>query len=635
MSIVGIADVVSVAAAVAATVLLVRGWRRALSGGARGLLLALLSLNLFCHVSDALEWLGLSPALDPAADALAILIPLLWGFFLYAFLQDVTQRDLRESEERNRLLLAGLPQRIFFKDADSVFVSVNERFARDFDLAPKDLAGKTDWDLHPEDLAAKYRADDQRVLASARPETLIERNVVQGKERIVEVVKVPVMDGGGAAVGLLGVFTDITERVRAEEDLHRSEAFLASVFAGIQDEVAVLDADLNVVRVNPTMEHRHSHNGPLVGRKCHEAFYGRREPCENCPSLRCLQTHHAAHETMPRMGPGGAIAGWLDLFSFPLIDKATGALTGVIETARDITDRKRAEEALRASEEKYRLLLENATDIVTLHAVEDLTCLYVNPATVGTLGYAERDLLGTSALDYVHPDDREVLASRLREALARGDGRAEFRFRKKDGSYVWLEATGKLTADGTGRQAMLVHSRDITDRVQRREELRALSLQDVLTKVGNRRGFFHLADQQLKVAQRTGNSLLLFFADVDNMKWINDTLGHKEGDLALIETANVLRETFRDSDIIGRVGGDEFAVLAIEADGAEAPEVLARLQARLAARNAQSDRHFRLSVSVGIAAYDPAEPLPLGELMARADALMYEDKRAKRNPGPQ
>ena len=633
MSIVGVIDAVAWAAAATAVVLLLRGWRRALSGDARLLLLGLLSVNLFCHFSDALEWLGLNAGLDPASDALIVLQPLLWGFFFYAFIQDQTQRDLRESEERNRILLASLPHPIFFKDAKSVVVSVNERFARDYGMPPADFVGKTDWDLYPGDLAEKYRADDERVLASGGPETLVERNVVQGTERIVEVTKAPVMDDAGEAVGLLGVFTDITERVGAEEELRDREAFLASVFASIQDGVVVLDADLNVVRVNPTAEQRHAHRGPLVGRKCYEAFYDRTAPCENCPSLRSLQTRRAAHEVIARTGPGGSVAGWLDLHSSPLIDRATGTLTGVIEVVRDITDRKRADEALRASEEKYRLILENATDIVTLHSVENLTYLYVNPATVGTLGYAERDLLGTSALDYMHPEDRDLM-SRFREAVSRGDGRAEVRFRKKDGSYVWLESTGKLTVDEIGKQVMLVLSRDITDRVQRREELRALSLQDVLTKVGNRRGFDHLADQQLKVAQRTGDPVLLLFADVDNMKWINDSLGHREGDLALIETANVLRESFRDSDIIGRVGGDEFAVLAIEADVGQAPEILDRLQDRLAARNAQSGRHFRLSVSVGIVAYDPAEPLPLDELMARADALMYEDKRARRNPGP-
>ncbi|KPK65468.1 MAG: hypothetical protein AMK73_02895 [Planctomycetes bacterium SM23_32] len=176
---------------------------------------------------------------------------------------------------------------------------------------------------------------------------------------------------------------------------------------------------------------------------------------------------------------------------------------------------------------------------------------------------------------------------------------------------------------------LLFISRDITERVQRREELRALSLEDALTKVNNRRGFFHLAEQQLKVANRTGNTMLLFFLDVDGMKWINDNLGHKEGDLALIEAANVLREAFRESDIIGRVGGDEFAVLAIEASSEEADDIVARLQQRLDSRNAQSGRHYVLSLSVGITAYDPGAALPLDELMARADALMYEHKRAK------
>ena len=626
----GIADALSVAAVLAALLFVAGGRKQAVGRDAAGLLVVLLLLQLLCYVSNALEWLDVTARFDPMETYVEVILPLVWGFFAYAFMQYVARRELRESEERNRILLASLPQRVFFKDAESVFVSVNERFARDFGLRPEDFVGKTDADLHPEELAAKYRADDRLMLESGRAETLIERNVIGGAERFVEVTKAPVKDDDGDVVGLVGLFTDITERVRAEEELRNSEAFLASVFASIQDGLTVLDTELNIVRVNPAMQQRHAHAMPLIGRKCYEVFRGRTDPCEACPSVRCLQTREAAHEVMPDLGPNGVPQGWLDLYSFPLFDRTANTVEGVIEVVRDITDRKRAEEALRASEEKYRLIIENATDVVTLHTVDELKYLYVNPATLTTLGYFERDLLGTSAADYIHPDDREPALTRYREAVEHGGGKAEFRFRKKDGSYVWLEATGKLTRDERGDEVMLVLSRDITERVQQREELRALSLQDPLTKANNRRGFFHLANQQLKFAQRTGSSLVLFFVDVDDMKWINDTLGHKEGDLALIETANVLRETFRESDIIGRVGGDEFAVLAIQAPGAQADDMLVRLQERLEARNVQPNRHFRLSFSVGITTYDPDEPLPLDELMAGADALMYEDKRAKR-----
>jgi len=123
----------------------------------------------------------------------------------------------------------------------------------------------------------------------------------------------------------------------------------------------------------------------------------------------------------------------------------------------------------------------------------------------------------------------------------------------------------------------------------------------------------------------------LFFADLDGMKWINDKMGHKEGDNALIEVATVLKDAFRSSDIIARMGGDEFAVLAIDTSKLN-PEILTtRLYNQLEALNNKENRKFRSSVSVGCAYYDPEKPSSIEELMAHADKLMYKQKEKKKS----
>jgi diguanylate cyclase (GGDEF)-like protein len=168
---------------------------------------------------------------------------------------------------------------------------------------------------------------------------------------------------------------------------------------------------------------------------------------------------------------------------------------------------------------------------------------------------------------------------------------------------------------------------DITARVRMEETLRALALLDDLTDLYNRRGFSILAEQQLKMAQRGKRKMLLLFADLDGMKQINDTFGHPEGDRALIEAAEALEETFRESDIIARIGGDEFVVLAIETNGSPAEVLIHRLQENLEARNARGGRRYELSLSVGLARYDPEHPCSIDELVAQADRAMYERKR--------
>ena len=150
----------------------------------------------------------------------------------------------------------------------------------------------------------------------------------------------------GGRYRLLSVVRDITDRKQAEEVLEENERFLDNVFSSIQDGISVLDKDMNIIRVNQTMEKWYSHAMPLVGKKCYEAYHVRGKRCEICPTYKTLKSGKAAYEIVPKTGPKGKMAGWMDLYSFPLIDSKTGQLKGVIEYVRDITERKKAEQEL-------------------------------------------------------------------------------------------------------------------------------------------------------------------------------------------------------------------------------------------------------------------------------------------------
>ena len=165
---------------------------------------------------------------------------------------------------------------------------------------------------------------------------------------------------------------------------------------------------------------------------------------------------------------------------------------------------------------------------------------------------------------------------------------------------------------------------------QLQDHLRALSITDELTGLANRRGFFAFTQQQIKQARRNNERMALFFADVDELKSINDTFGHVSGDRALADTALILRETFRDSDIIARMGGDEFAVVLGNLQDAGIDPVRERLAKRLEEYNARREGTFRLSLSEGLAVFDPAKSVTLDELIREADARMYQQKQAKK-----
>jgi len=281
--------------------------------------------------------------------------------------------------------------------------------------------------------------------------------------------------------------------------------------------------------------------------------------------------------------------------------------------------------------EERRLYLEGvlraAPDaVVTLDAHHRI--VEWNTGAERLFGYSREEAIGQNIDDLVTSSDVFEEAVGFTQRVMGGEEvppTETVRYRK-DGSPVdVIVAASPILVEDELIGAVVVYT-DITTRVRMEEALRAMLLIDELTGLYNRRGFVTLGRQQLKTADRAKRRMVLLFADFDDLKWINDTFGHLEGDKALIEVADVLKETFRESDILARIGGDEFVVLAIETNGAPVEVLTARLQENLEAHNAEGDLRYKLSLSVGIARYDPEHPCSIDELLARADKSMYEKK---------
>ncbi|HEY9625964.1 MAG TPA: diguanylate cyclase [Coleofasciculaceae cyanobacterium] len=170
---------------------------------------------------------------------------------------------------------------------------------------------------------------------------------------------------------------------------------------------------------------------------------------------------------------------------------------------------------------------------------------------------------------------------------------------------------------------------EIVERLKAEAKVRQLSLTDDLTQLHNRRGFFLLANQQLKIARRTQSPCYLLFADVDGLKQINDTLGHAIGDQVITDASQLLTQTFRDADIVARLGGDEFVVL-IPTGSDKKNNFHLRLQANIDCFNQEFDRPYQLSMSMGVQLCAVTDNISLEHLIAHADKLMYDHKHAKR-----
>ncbi|MCG9967677.1 diguanylate cyclase [Pelotomaculum terephthalicicum JT] len=294
-----------------------------------------------------------------------------------------------------------------------------------------------------------------------------------------------------------------------------------------------------------------------------------------------------------------------------LLSTFENAVQKNIELEQSNKELTKALETIKILEADYRALLERNADAMVVVDTEGVI-RYLNPAAEILLGRNKEELLGELF-------DFPVMAGETKEV----------NITRKDGVELIAEVRVADT-NWEGNSALIATLRDVTDNVQLREKLISMSLTDELTGLCNRRGFLTLAQQQLALASRTKREVLLLYGDLDNLKWINDNLGHHEGDRALIETANILKNTFRDSDIIGRIGGDEFAILMLEVPVSSAEALIARLREKLDVRNAHKN-YYKLSISVGITHYDPESNYTIEQMLVEADKSMYEQKRDKRH----
>lgn len=253
------------------------------------------------------------------------------------------EEELKRSEDKYRMLVDNIHDGVFIiQDAKMQFV--NEALAGMSGYTVEEVIGKSFHELvAPEDREMVAERYHRRQAGEELPEEY-EFNLLHkdGKTRILADMKVKIISYRGR-VASMGTLMDITERKRAEKELREGERFLENIFASIQDGIGIIDKDMNIIRVNPITESWYPHAFPFAGKKCYEAFHGRNVRCKVCPASRTLETGESAYDVVQKHGPGGKDAGWLEIYSFPMIDTATGEMKGVIEYVRDISERKQIE----------------------------------------------------------------------------------------------------------------------------------------------------------------------------------------------------------------------------------------------------------------------------------------------------
>ena len=323
---------------------------------------------------------------------------------------------------------------------------------------------------------------------------------------------------------------------------------------------------------------------------------------------------------------------YVEMSAEPYFD-AAGAFRGYRGVSRNITAQVAAENALRASEERFRGAMEYSPIGMALGTL-DAKIIMTNPALSRIVGYSETELRERTFDQFTHPDDRDLVPTRLKELLAGKTNayQVEKRYLHKDGHVVWALVNVSAMRDAHGDpQCLIAQILDVSERHRLQEEVRFLALHDTLTGLPNARLLQDRLGQAITAGRRAGQPVGVMYVDLDGFKPVNDTHGHAAGDLVLKEFAARLKRVLREADTVARVGGDEFVAVLAQINGEnEARRAAERVLATAATPFDLGGVQVSVSASIGLALC-PAHGEDAQTLTAHADAAMYSAKRAGKN----
>ena len=412
------------------------------------------------------------------------------------------------------------------------------------------------------------------------------------------------------------------KRSNAEESFHESEERYRSLVDSTDDSIYVVDREYKYVYMNK----KHLTRLGLLGNEFLGQAYGEfhipREKKKFIKKVDNVFVSNQSSQSEYRSLRDNRY--FLQTFS-PVHDR-DGNVTAVTVVSKDITERKKTDELILQSKQDWENTFNSITDMITVHD-RNFNIIRANKSAEKILSLPFL-VSETKCFKYYHGKDSSLEKCPSCECLKTGKPSSFEMFEPYLGMFLEIRAIPRY--DSNNNLVGLIHvARDITVRKKMEEKLHAMSITDDLTGLLNRRGFFSHAEKQLKLAQRAKREMSVIYADLDGLKAINDTWGHKVGDSALLEIAGLLRETFSESDIVSRLGGDEFAVL-VEITGTDDEAVVKkRLEEQLDRFNSMGKNPYKLLISVGMVRFDPDNPCSIDELLSRSDKLMYANKKSK------
>ena len=441
---------------------------------------------------------------------------------------------------------------------------------------------------------------------------------LHGKEKYFSTRVVPEFSSSGHVESLLAVTRDTSSRKQAEQQIISQQKLLEGVMDNISDIIAIQYPDHSIERYNQAGYDLLGITPDEVrGRKCYELI-GRDRECEECATRKALQ--HGKMGQLEKYVPELGV--YLDCRSNLVLDEK-GNIVRIVEQLRDITEHKKAEAALKASERKYREILSTIEEGYYETDLEG-NFVFFNDNLCRVLGYNRDELMYLSYKKlFQKPEEVFKTFSRVYRT-GKPETTASWPVITRDGREFFAEFSIVLRRDESGNPiGFRGIAKDVTERKHYEEKLKYLSLHDQLTGLYNR-AFFE--EEMKRLTESREYPITVISADLDELKLINDTMGHARGDELLQACAEVLRRSLRSSDILARVGGDEFAVLLPRTDRAGGEEIARRIQSNAAQHNRERPT-LPVSISLGVAVA-ASKDITLEETYKKADDLMFREKRS-------
>lgn len=560
-------------------------------------------------------------------------------FCWVAYFADITDRKRAEAELRRRAehfhtLIDRTQDIVAVVDADSTIQYLNPAVQRALGFTATELIGRKGVDyLRPADRTRALETLAGPLADEAGPTTFDFRHK-DGSWRTLEAIasllgKADSPDSSSQATFVLNA-RDISGRA-APPAPGTSSTLHSQVIDAVTDAVTTFDLEFRIVSMNPSARRVFGlDTASVAGQRTEDLLHGwQQNPPRDEIRQHLIQKHAWKGEIQYRQ-PRGTIL--IMEASIAAIQDSSGELTGYVAIQRDVTERNRAAEALRSSEERYALAAKSTNDGIfdwDLRKEE----IYYSPRWKSMLGYTENDIVGLPDEWFmlVHPDDvqnlKAQIARHLKGQIPVLEG--EYRIRRQDGQYVWMLARAVAVRDAKGVAVRLVGSQsDISEQKAVEDQLLHEAFHDALTGLPNRVLFVDRLGVLVDRARHGKNPkhFAVLFVDVDRFKYVNDSLGHLAGDEFLIEVGRRLQSCMNEKDTLARYGGDEFTILLDQMSGAWAVQAFCeKLQKAMSSPFEYQGQEFYSSLSVGSTFSSLGYERP-DDMMRDADTALYQAK---------